>query len=96
MALQSLVQFAGLSKTDGYWVLGALSWSRSTYSTVQLRVDGYASKEAFESGQSAIESVQIDANLADPAVASQFEAVKGLAYSLVQLNERFVDAIEVE
>ena len=96
MALQSLVQFAGLSKADGYWILGALSWNRSSYSTVQLRVDGYASKEAFESGQSAIESVNVDADLANPAVASQFEAVKGLAYALIKLNDRFVDAIEVE
>lgn len=62
MAFQDLIGFQGLSSPEGYWRVGQISIDTSDLFQIRLsvRLDGYASEQARDEGNSAIESLFYD------------------------------------
>jgi hypothetical protein len=57
MALQAEVGFAGLSSSEGYWRLAEFQWNSAEPFTARMRLDGYASEQAYLDGLPFIASV---------------------------------------
>lgn len=97
MALISEVGVGGLSKADGYWRVGALSWSAFEPNNLHIRVDGYASQQSFESGEGAIvstwEAIELPLDQAEDQRTAAFDGVRTLVYGYLK-QQQFQGAID--
>ncbi|HEY9697016.1 MAG TPA: hypothetical protein V6D10_07120 [Trichocoleus sp.] len=77
MAIQDVVAFAGLSTDTGYWRVGNITIDTTPIDgsmLVSVRLDGYASLEARNSGESAVQST-METILVQPESLSPSEAL---------------------
>lgn len=95
MALQAEVGIQGLSKPDGYWRIGSFFWDRNSPALITIRVDGYVSQEAYQSGSPAITSFESYIHLDNEQVLTAFNLSRSLAYDSIKQRPEFAESVDV-
>lgn len=98
MALTAELNIEGLIADAAYWRIGELYWNSNDPGTLNFRLDGYASTEAYQQNKGAIVSkmIQIEMPLdqpEDPRTAL-FNQVRTQAYGLIKAVPGFEDSID--
>jgi hypothetical protein len=97
MALQAPIELHGLGNEKGYWRFG---WDIQEPTTTRLKLNGYASKEAFEAGNPPLvvrelvtDAVQEDGGM-DMVQVEMMVRVRQLAYLEIKRFPEFNEAID--
>jgi hypothetical protein len=100
MALQAPIELHGLGNEKGYWRLGGFGWDIQEPTTTRLKLNGYASKEAFEAGNPPLvvrelvtDAVQEDGGM-DMVQVEMMVRVRQLAYLEIKRFPEFNEAID--
>lgn len=85
MALLNELNLEGFSIALAYWRIGSFEWNTNDPKTIRLRVDGYASQSAYQSGSTALQSFnkELHMDLADPSDPKPglFNEIRATCYS---------------
>jgi hypothetical protein len=100
MGLQAPIELHGLGNEKGYWRLAAFTWTIDEPTTTRLKLNGYASKEAFESGNLPVvvrefmaDAVKPDGSM-DLIQVEMMVRVRELAYLEIKQFPDFIGAID--
>lgn len=94
MALLNKMNLEGFILDSAYWRIGALEWNTNEKTFVKVRIDGYASLEAYRDGNTAIRSFYREISLNDEALLDIFNEVRTYCYDIVKQQEEFLEAID--
>ncbi len=95
MALLNLMNLEGFSIDYAYWRVGSLEWNTNERLIVRIRIDGYASQEAYDEGNTAIRSFYKEISLEDPALQDIVNNIKSYCYSNIKQQDEFSSALDV-
>ena len=98
MALQIDLDFNGMLVSGSYARIGEAYWNQNDRNTFHLRIDFYASQQAFTEGKDAISSQRytVSLPLEDPTneFTQIFNQIRALGYVAMKQLEPFQGAID--
>jgi hypothetical protein len=94
MALQQELNFEGFSIEAAYWRIGSFYYSAGR---VEIRLDCYASQQAFLDGFNAIASANesFTLNFQDTSMTGMLDLMRAGSYGLLKTLDKYKNSLDV-